>query len=82
MLFLDNPLTPNPTREKIVQILFETFKLVVHHYLLICSAPAVLLMNTAILTLHYYGIDTGVVVESGHGNTNIGEPNHLSNSFH
>eukprot|EP01098_Paradermamoeba_levis_P005125 TRINITY_DN2177_c0_g3_i1.p1 TRINITY_DN2177_c0_g3~~TRINITY_DN2177_c0_g3_i1.p1 ORF type:complete len:411 (-),score=106.42 TRINITY_DN2177_c0_g3_i1:97-1221(-) len=56
----DPPLNPKPNREKMVQIMFETFQ-----------SPAVYIDNTAVLSLLASGRETGIVIDSGDGVSHI-----------
>ena len=56
VLFTEAPLNPRPNREKMTQIMFETFKI-----------PVFYLGMQPVLALYSYGHNTGVVVDSGHG---------------
>lgn len=57
VIITEPPLNPKANREKICQIMFETF-----------SVPAFFLVNQAALALYASGRTTGVVVMCGHGN--------------
>ncbi|RID67481.1 hypothetical protein BRARA_D02560 [Brassica rapa] len=56
VLLGEAPLTPKANREKITQIMFETF-----------SVPKLYVANEAILSLYASGRTTGIVVDSGDG---------------
>ncbi|KAG0312175.1 Actin, aortic smooth muscle [Linnemannia gamsii] len=58
ILLTETPLNPKNNREKMAQIMFETFK-----------APALFISNPAVLSLYAAGSTTGVVLESGYGVT-------------
>ena len=58
VLLTEAPLNPKANREKMTQIMFETF-----------STPAMYLANQAVLTLYASGRSTGLVVDSGEGYT-------------
>ncbi|KAK3580594.1 hypothetical protein CHS0354_002694 [Potamilus streckersoni] len=55
ILLLQAPVTPNADREKVAQIMFETFKV-----------PAIYIGNQAVLSLYATGRRSGLVVDSGH----------------
>jgi len=59
VLITEAPLNPKDKREKMAQIMFETFNI-----------PAMYVANQAVLSLGASGITTGLVVHSGHGVTN------------
>ena len=54
-LLTEAPLTPKFSREKMIQIMFETF-----------TVPNVYVGNQAVLSLYASGRTTGLVIESGH----------------
>lgn len=54
------PMNPAANREKLLQMLFDTF-----------DVPGIYLLNSAVATLHAYGKTTGLVVESGDGVTHV-----------
>ncbi|KAG2385774.1 hypothetical protein C9374_002923 [Naegleria lovaniensis] len=54
------PLQPKAQKEKIIQIMFETF-----------SVPAIYLGNQAVMSMYGCGKVSGVIVESGDGITNV-----------
>ena len=58
VLLTETPLNPKANREKMTQIMFETF-----------SVPAAYLANQAVLTMYSAGRYSGVVVDSGEGYT-------------
>lgn len=58
LLMAESPLNPKYTREKTIQVLFETF-----------NFPALYLMMNPMLSLYSSGKTTGLVVESGAGVT-------------
>ncbi|KAG5402386.1 hypothetical protein IGI04_016993 [Brassica rapa subsp. trilocularis] len=53
---MEAPLTPKANREKITQIMFETF-----------GVPKLYVANEAVLSLYASGRTTGIVVDSGDG---------------
>ncbi|CAN7062998.1 unnamed protein product [Brassica rapa subsp. trilocularis] len=56
VLLVEAPLTPKANREKITQIMFETF-----------GVPKLYVANEAVLSLYASGRTTGIVVDSGDG---------------
>jgi len=60
VLITEPPLNPKASRERTVQILFNTF-----------NVPALYLYETPVLALFATGRTTGCVVDSGHGVTHI-----------
>uniref|UniRef100_A0A4W3IB15 Actin like 7A n=1 Tax=Callorhinchus milii TaxID=7868 RepID=A0A4W3IB15_CALMI len=60
VMVADPPLSPTTNREKMAELLFETF-----------STPAMHIAYQSILSLYSYGRTTGLVVESGHGVTHV-----------
>ncbi len=61
VLLTEAPLNPKANREKIVQIMFETF-----------NVPACYLAVSPVLSLYANGRTTGIVVESGNHYTTLG----------
>eukprot|EP01089_Gocevia_fonbrunei_P014103 TRINITY_DN3793_c0_g2_i1.p1 TRINITY_DN3793_c0_g2~~TRINITY_DN3793_c0_g2_i1.p1 ORF type:complete len:696 (+),score=119.03 TRINITY_DN3793_c0_g2_i1:3-2090(+) len=60
VLLTEAPLNPRANREKMTQILFETF-----------SVPAFYVHQQPVLSLYASGRTTGLVVDSGDGSTNV-----------
>jgi len=60
VLLTEVPLNPKANREKMAQIMFETF-----------NVPALHIALQPVLSLHSSGRDTGVVLESGDGVTHV-----------
>nr|XP_054097173.1 uncharacterized protein LOC128929015 isoform X3 [Callithrix jacchus] len=58
MLLTEPPLTPAPSKEKVTQVLFETFNI-----------PALYLANQGVLSLYASGQTSGMTIESGEGMT-------------
>ena len=56
VLLTEPPMNPKANREKMTQIMFETF-----------NTPAMYVANQAVLSLLAYGLTTGVVAEMGDG---------------
>ena len=56
ILLTEAPLNPKPNKEKIFQIMLETF-----------NSPAAYVANQAVLSLFASGRETGIVLESGEG---------------
>lgn len=56
VLLTESPLNPKANREKMAQIMFETFRV-----------PALYIENTAVLALHASGRTTGIVLDCGDG---------------
>lgn len=57
-MIADSPLSTNYMHEKMTEMMFETF-----------NVPALYVRDTAALSLYCTGLETGVVVESGHAST-------------
>ncbi|XP_006864752.1 PREDICTED: actin-like protein 7B [Chrysochloris asiatica] len=60
VLVSDPPFSPISNREKYAELLFETF-----------SIPAMHVTSQALLSIYSYGKTSGLVVESGHGVSNV-----------
>ncbi|XP_008142996.1 actin-like protein 7B [Eptesicus fuscus] len=60
VLVSDPPLSPSSNREKYAELLFETF-----------GIPAMHVTSQSLLSIYSYGKTTGLVVESGHGVSNV-----------
>ncbi|XP_070930211.1 actin, aortic smooth muscle-like isoform X6 [Macaca nemestrina] len=72
VLVTEPPLNPTPSKQKVTQVLFETFNI-----------PALYLANQGVLSLYASGQTSGLTVESGEGMTHFvpiadGCPLHLS----
>ncbi|KAK1223487.1 hypothetical protein PQX77_013645 [Marasmius sp. AFHP31] len=60
VLLTEQPLNPKAHREKMTEIMFETF-----------DVPALYIQIQAVLALFAYGRTTGVVFDSGHGQSHV-----------
>ncbi|XP_016776968.1 actin, aortic smooth muscle [Pan paniscus] len=60
MLVMEPPLNPTPSKEKVTQVLFETFNI-----------PVLYLANQGVLSLYASGQTSGMTVESGEGMTHF-----------
>ncbi|XP_024238800.1 actin-3-like [Oncorhynchus tshawytscha] len=56
VLLCDPPLSPTTNREKLAEIMFESF-----------STPAMFIENQSVLSMYSYGRTSGLVLECGHG---------------
>jgi actin len=73
VLLTDTPSTPKPDREKMVQIMFESF-----------VVPAFCVCNQSVLSLYASGETTGLIVDCGHDLTSaipVVEGNLLTNAI-
>lgn len=61
VLLTEAPLNPKPNREKMAEIMFETF-----------GVPAMAMANQAQLSLYSCGRSGGIIVESGDGVSSAG----------
>ncbi|XP_040484085.1 uncharacterized protein LOC103675093 [Ursus maritimus] len=60
VLVADSPISPRTNREKVAEILFESF-----------HVPAMQTVHQALLALYAYGRTTGLVLGSGHGTSYV-----------
>ncbi|XP_062903726.1 actin-3-like [Mobula hypostoma] len=60
VMVADPPLSPITNREKMAELLFETF-----------GFPAVHISRQSVLSIYAYGCTSGLVVESGHGYSSV-----------
>ncbi|XP_052272204.1 actin-3-like isoform X2 [Dreissena polymorpha] len=58
ILITESPVNPAYLREKLTEIMFETF-----------GTPGLYVKDTSVLSLFSVGLDNGIVVESGHAST-------------
>ncbi|XP_072448128.1 actin-like protein 7A [Chiloscyllium punctatum] len=58
VMVADPPLSPTTNRERIAELLFDTFNI-----------PAIHITRQSLLSIYAYGCTSGLVVESGHGSS-------------